>query len=780
MTNATPVGFTPRFPNLTALGAHSIFVLALCLPMLAGQFLVGPHSDQYIVGHAIRQFWSDYVRAHGDVPLWNPYLFGGLPFVAAQHGDIFYVTSFLRVLLPTDTALNLAFAIHLVLAGYFTYLFLRTLGLPWGAALVGGIAYQLSGQIASLVHPGHDGKLIVSALLPLACWALVRGVRDGAAHAYGVLGLVVGFALLSPHYQSTYYLLMAAGVFALYLAFAAPDRPLPRQASLRLAAALGAVLAGVVVSAIQVLPFLEYLPYSPRSVPGSSSGWEYAISWSLPPEELINTVLPQFSGQVETYWGRNPIKLHSEYLGIVPLLLATVGLARPTRPALRWAFVAIAGLFLLVSLGGYTPFYRLVYELLPYMKKVRAPSMAFFIVSFAVAVWAALGVERLLTRRDEKVPGLMAWLIAVTLLFLLAASGVLTDVARGLADPGRAATAVAGRGALTLGAARVLVFALLAAGLLLAWRRGRVPEAAFTALVASLVGLDLFTVDRRYFVYSPPARELYAPDAITTRLATVPQPYRVLDAGGLYPGSTLMEYRVPQVLGYHGNEIRYYDDLMGGKNEWRNLGNPQLWRLLAVRFIVYPDSGAIPGFHVVLGPVTTPMGGTAFLYEADSVPPYAQVASGAVPLDENAIVPTLLDPRLGGFDRLVLYDRGQPVTPAPVRAIPPPSPVRATVSAWEPGRMSIALDPAPAGPSYLLVSENWYPDWRATVDGAPAQALRGNGSLITVPLAAGARRVDLAFRSDAYARGKLITLLTVAGLIALAVVPPVRARRRRA
>jgi hypothetical protein len=94
--------------------------------------------------------------------------------------------------------------------------------------------------------------------------------------------------------------------------------------------------------------------------------------------------------------------------------------------------------------------------------------------------------------------------------------------------------------------------------------------------------------------------------------------------------------------------------------------------------------------------------------------------------------------------------------------------------------MSIALDPAPAGPSYLLVSENWYPDWRATVDGAPAQALRGDGSLITVPLPAGARRVDLVFRSDAYARGKLVTLLTVAGLIALAVVPPVRARRRRA
>src|SRR5439155_263987 len=93
--------------------------------------------------------------------------------------------------------------------------------------------------------------------------------------------------------------------------------------------------------------------------------------------------------------------------------------------------------------------------------------------------------------------------------------------------------------------------------------------------------------------------------------------------------------------------------------------------------------------------------------------------------DSAVVVPTLVDPRID-YSRVVLFTPDQPVTPAPIREMPPPSPARATVTAWEPGRMTIALDPAPPQPSYVLVAENWYPDWRATVDGASARVIRGD------------------------------------------------------
>ena len=153
------------------------------------------------------------------------------------------------------------------------------------------------------------------------------------------------------------------------------------------------------------------------------------------------------------------------------------------------------------------------------------------------------------------------------------------------------------------------------------------------------------------------------------------------------------------------------------------------------------------------------------------------VPGGLKAPDSAVVIPTLVDPRID-YSRVVLFTPDQPVTPAPIREMPPPSPARAAVTAWEPGRMSLALDPAPPQPSYLLVSENWFPDWRATVDGVPAQVLRGDYALITVPVPAGAKRVELTFRSPAYQTGKTISLLSLALLAAIALVP-LAVRRRR-
>jgi len=83
--------------------------------------------------------------------------------------------------------------------------------------------------------------------------------------------------------------------------------------------------------------------------------------------------------------------------------------------------------------------------------------------------------------------------------------------------------------------------------------------------------------------------------------------------------------------------------------------------------------------------------------------------------------------------------------------------------------MRVRIDPAADGDEYLVVSENYYPFWRAAVDGEPVPVLRGDVSLITVPLSDGAREVTLEYRSPAYERGRLITVLSlviVAGLLA--------------
>ena len=769
----TPAAFQPRFPTLTALLCTTFFVLLLCAPMFAGRFLVGPDSDQYIGGYALRAFWSDFVRAHGAVPEWDPYIFGGLPFIAATHGDTFHPIVLLRLFLPTDVAMNSSFLIHLVLAGFFTYLFLRSFGLPWVAAVAGGIAYQLTGQVASLVNSGHDGKIIVSSLLPLALWGLTKWIRDGRWAGFGLVGISVGLAILSPQLQTAYYLLLASGLFALYLAYFDPDRPAPRTATVRLAGALGAVLLGVAVASVQMLPFLQYVPFSPRRAAGESSGWAFATSWSMPPEELLDTLLPQFSGLRDHYSGRNFFKHHSEYLGVGTLILATMGLTQTARSRMRWAFVGLAAFFLSFALAGATPVFRLYYALLPMISKARAHSMAFYLVSFAVAVWAALGVERIL-QREARTRALTGWLVALGVVLLFAVSGVFTSLARAVADPAKVQNVDANRDALMWGAVRVAAFGAAMVAALWVWGQGRLRAAPFALLLFGLLGFDLYSIDRQFFVFSPRASELYAPDAITRRISATPKPYRVLDLPPTtYAGSNLMLYGIPQVLGYHSFQIRYYDDLLGGKNVWRNLfSSLPLWRLLAIRYVIAPDTIQIPGYHRILGPVRATSGQTAYVSEADVPAPYARVVSGALQVGEDSVLPILLDPRLD-FDRLVLFDRGQLVTPAALTQMPAPSPARATVTRWEPGRMTVALDPAPPAPSYVVVAENWYIDWRATVDGATASVLRGDEALITVPVPAGARRVELVYRSARYHTGRIVSIAASLLLVACLVGPPV-------
>jgi hypothetical protein len=751
--------------------------------MWSGHLLAGPYSDQYATGYAFRWWGAHQLQATGHVPQWNPLAFGGFQ-TFGVFGDLFYPTSLMRLVLPTALAMDLGFALHYVLAGFALYLLLRLLGFSWASALTGGTAYQLSGVVVSLVSPGHDGKLFVTALLPVMLIGLVLGIRRRRWEGFSLFSLALGLALLSPQFQATQYALVASGLFALYLTFGEPEGLSSRERWMALAAAAGAVLLGLGVAMIQVLPFFHYIPYSPRA---EDAGYAWSTSYAMPWSHVPELFLSGFAGHYETYWGPNPIKLHSEYLGLPVLALAALGATSPRR-RLVWWMGGIGLLFLLVALGDGTPFYHLWYALVPYVKKTRAPGIALYVVALAVSTLAALGVERV--ERGEGRRGIQAALAAAGFLALLAIAGVFGSMAEGLA---RAITptnhetfraAAAAQPAILAGALGSAVGLALVAALALAFLTRRIKPVAFAMLVVLLVGADLYRAGREFWLWSQPEQELFATDPILQRLQSTPPPFRIVNnlpgSAGVYPRMMLMRFQIPEVLGESSIEFRYYDDLMGGRNRWGNFSRLHLWDLLAVRYVVLPDTIHLPGYHLALGPVTTGAGRTGYLYEADSAPPYLRVVPGAVKGDTDEIIPTLIDPRLD-YSQLVLFDRTESVNPLPVTAPPPLSPARATFTHYAPGRMSITLDPPPPTDSYLLVAENWYPAWRATVDGAPAGVLRGDETFLTVPVTAGARQVELTFDSRYYAQGRIVTWISVlllAGLAGGAVVARRRGRPR--
>jgi hypothetical protein len=759
---------------------YALCTLSLAYPALAGRFLVNSHSDQYVAGYAFREFAASTLRATGQFPLWNPYLFGGMPYIAAMHGDIFYPTFLLRMVMPTDIAMTWGFIIHVFLSGLFTFGFLRAIGYSFYGSLIGGIAYMMSGQIASYVSPGHDGKLFVSALFPLALWMLHRGIRGGKSWSWGAFALIIGLCVLSPHPQLLQYMLLACGAYALFLAFATLDGvSLPRGVAIkRLAAALGAVVVGLAIGAVQYLPVREYVAWSPRA--GGLADYRVATSYAWNPEELLNVYLPQFSGMLDNYWGRNGIHLHSDYVGVVVLVLAGaafIGLrGDPRRKHIVFWSVALL-VSLLWALGSATPFYRIPYAIIPGTKYFRAPATIFFVGTLAIALLAGAGAERFLQRRVSR-KYLLGWLVGAGVIALLASVGGLTSVAESFVDERLFDRVLANRSDLIVGAWRSFFFVAVAVALGLAVLRGRVSGRAAAWGLAAFMAIDLWTIERIYWMFMPRANVIYASDPIVETLKSEPQPARVLafpvqptpERDVFLTGDALMTHRIRQVLGYHGNQLGRYNDLVGTNSDDNRIFSPNVLQLTNTRYFLtnIPELPFIGNTTLVKGPIRNASGDTVYLYRLNTENTYSWVTPVAVKAPDEQVLATLLNPRFE-VKRAALFDSSANVAVSQgVQALPPALAITTSVRHYEAGKVSIDLSaPAPQGSS-LVVSENYYPGWRATVDGKPARIGRANYALIGVELPPGARSIELNFTSPSYQRGKVITWIAIAvGLLML-------------
>ncbi len=787
--------WSPRGAAIWALAAYSLAACLLGYPVFHGGFLVSTHSDQYIGGYAVREFGTAMIRS-GHLPLWNPYLFGGMPFVGAFDGDIFYPpTLLLRLLLRTDLAVTWAFILHIILAGWFAYLWLRASGLGFAAAGIGGLAYELGGPIASFVSPGHDGKLYVSALLPLALCLILLGIRDGRRWCWPVLALTVGCAALAPHPQIFEYFLLTAGAYALFVAAplrspapaGAPASPAARVVrsvrrsvrsvpGRRLGAAFGAVVLGLVMSAVQFAPVAQFVAWSPRGSRSTGAGtYSYATQFSMPFEDLPNIYLPQFSGMLDRYWGGLGSHWFSEYLGASVLVLAGAGLVAATagrRRTVRF-WLAAAVVATLWSLGRYTPFYHLVYAIIPGTPFFRVPAAAFVIVGLAVAALAGEGVSCVL-RRGVRVRYVLAWLGVAGVLavpaVIHAAAHLTAQIFGAPWTPGAADT---NAGPVAAGALRCLVVVVLMGAILAIRRDDKLSARAAAAAIALVVAADLWSIARAYWLFSPPAAQTYASDAAIDTLRAQIEPVRVLAWPLGHPhiradpeiaGDGLMIHRIRQVLGYHGNGIKRYDDLSWTTDGTQPLFTPHFWQLLNVGFLLTDTAKlSFEGATRIAGPVPDAAGDTLYLYRLAGDHPAAWLTAAARSLPDTFA-------RLGvigqHFDlrRLALLDTAAHAT-APESIGPPPA-EQVIADRYEPGNLRFHLSaPAPPGTT-LVVSENFYPGWRATADHMPVPVWRADYALIGVPLPAGTRTVELTFSSRAVTTGLLVTLL--AALFAIA------------
>jgi hypothetical protein len=434
-----------------------------------------------------------------------------------------------------------------------------------------------------------------------------------------------------------------------------------------------------------------------------------------------------------------------------------------------WSIALLVSL--LWSLGSATPFYHIPYALIPGTKYFRAPATIFFVGTLAIALLACVGTERFLRLRVSR-RYVVGWLIFGGVIAVLASLGGLTSVAESFADPRLIDRVQANSGAVFLGAWRSFGFVLLVAGLWFLLDRGRISAKAAAWAIVALMAVDLWTVERIYWMFSPPAKVIYASNPIIETLKSEPQPVRVFafpvrqltGPDAVLTGDALMTHRLRNVLGYHGNQLGRYNDLVGLNSDDNRLFTPNVLQLTNTKYFLtnIPELPFVGNTTLAKGPVVDASGDTLYLYRLNAENPYSWVTPVAVKAPDDQVLATILNPRVD-VKRAALFDTSAQITAAQnVQSLPPPLAVTASVRKYEAGRVQIDLSaPAPVGSS-LIVSENYYPGWVATADGKPARLGRADYSMIGVELPQGVRTIDLRFTSPAYERGKTITWIAIA------------------
>ncbi|HSL72657.1 MAG TPA: hypothetical protein VK864_20570, partial [Longimicrobiales bacterium] len=673
-------------------------VYALVCIVLFREFVLGPDrilgSDTLALSYFARNFYTEFIQRFHSFPLWDPLLFGGLPFVDGMHGDIFYPPSLALFFMNAAEAWGWKMVLHVFLAGSFTYLWLRELGLRRETALFGGLVYMMGADLVSLVLPGGDGKLFVSALAPLAFLLTERAAARRRLQDYALLSLGIALIVLTSHMQLAYFAIWGVTLYFLFRMFEwwrAERRVAPVLTHITAFGLAG--LLSVAAAAVQFFPPLGYLrTYSHRAektVEASDSlAYSFATTYSLHPEEIVALAVPEFVGDNaatevisgDRYWGRNPFKINHEYAGFIPLFLLPLLFFRQRR-ARTWFFVGLGVLALLYALGANTPFFRLFY-LIPGVSLFRAPSILIFLYGLSLATLGALALERAVEWAQDGAEQGRArkylWIaVGVTALFaVLASTGALLEfwravVYRGM-DPDKAAALGANTQYISRGFGITFLLALAVAVIWEGQARGFYGPRTAIALLCALAFLDLYRVDRRFIrstaLMNDPNDALFFVDDATRFLQERQRAevFRVLDIGWLLDRShanTLGVHGLEQVVGHHGNEIGRYRELVGG-DKMANLGNSE-FRLLDVtntKYVTSPGPLNMPGLTEVYRDART------IVYHRPAALPRAYLVGRTEVVPDSLAVARLLGP---GFDYRTTGILGEPL-PAGVSIQPDP------------------------------------------------------------------------------------------------------------
>jgi hypothetical protein len=742
--------------------------------------------------YPFRTYTAESLKS-GIIPLWNPYIFAGNPYLANGQSAVFDPFGLIFLAFPAPAAFGVLMMLQLFTAGLLMYLFLKALDVVRPAALLGAIAFAFNGFFLTWLE---NIGFVSSALWTPLLFLLFHRLRQTGRSVYAVgSAFPIAFLFLGGIPQLAIYILPAACLYYLTgVATASTGSSRARHPWQMVNLLCLACVLGVCLTAIQLLPMVESLPLIQRQF-GTP---RYLATNHLEPRELLNMAFPTFWGHPADY---NYLGTHSQrtaYVGVLPLLLAGIAIfSSRGREAqfFKWLAGSILGLMLALNVHA---LHQLITFLVPAFDRMDQARML-FLVAFALAALAAYGLDAVLTAGKPSelsaISRRLGGLVAIGLGLLLGVTLLANFARRSLI-----ALAMAYLGArfeeapayyrqrldllfqlFTPTHLGVLVPLLMAgAGLILVrlFAIRRLPRGAFLALIGGLTATDLLSFGLKYNTFVKPEL-VYPPTEATTFLQKDPDLFRVApisegltDTGyllyrdtagqpifpyhalGPMPPDTNLPYRLQVVGGYDSIRLASYQEYLQLLQPRLGLNQVILTRydsnlldLMNMKYVLTDQEIRSPKFELVFDRGTN-------IYRNRAVLPRAFIVPEAKVLSQGEQVQAeLRSPR---FDPRATVLLQEDPTGAPIGG----GSGEARVLAYQAEEVSIHASVS-AGGGWLVLSDAFYPGWQVTVDGKPVRIYRADYAFRAVPLSEGTHLVHFIYSPLTYRVGRSISLGTL-------------------
>lgn len=381
----------------------AIFILAALVFVFYAKTIFAPSqnclsydTDIKLQYYGLRHYGYEALKS-GRIPLWTKDNACGTPFLANIQTALFYPPNAVFFWKNTARAFNWNFLIHSLLAGLGVLLFLKELKLPPVSLICGSAVYIFCAPYLNQIWGGHITLVNTITWAGFVFWSIQRLYNYRKLIDLLALGVFVCLAFLASLIQDVFYLMIAAGLYTCVLfcrrVFAEKK---PEEGLVFVGMCAGAILFGAGLSSVQLLPTLELSGLSTRV----NMSYDFCRSFAFPPENFLTYFMPEFFGSEAFFffWGKYNFCEMCAYAGVVSLGLsffALSGVKSGGRRTELFFFISLAVLSFVMAIGDATPLFKFLYRNVPGFDFFRGSSKFIFLSAFSISVLAAFGAERL-------------------------------------------------------------------------------------------------------------------------------------------------------------------------------------------------------------------------------------------------------------------------------------------------------------------------------------------------------------------------------------------------